>query len=555
VSESLISKIQATATLSKAHTVEAKSWPFEEARKILDRLNKNTTSNNEKIVNNKGYVLLETGYGPSGLPHIGTFGEVMRTTMVQHAFSMLSDVPTRLFTFSDDMDGLRKIPDNVPNKEMLAQHLGKPLTSIPDPYEKYESFGHHNNAMLKRFLDSFGFSYEFQSATEHYKSGKFDDMLLKVLHHYNEVMEIMLPSLREERSSTYSPFLPICPRTGHVLQVPMHEVNPNVGTVVYKDPKTEQLIEVPVTGGNCKLQWKVDWGGRWFAFGVDYEMSGKDLIDSVTLSSKICKILGNRPPETLSYELFLDQDGKKISKSKGNGLTIDEWLKYAPQESLAYYMFQAPRKAKRLYFDIIPRAVDEYINVLAQFEEQPPQQKIDNPVFHIHSGNPPQAHNIVSFNVLLNLASVCGAETADVMWGFVKEYLPNASPESSPFLDRLIYHAIAYYHDFVKPNLKYRAPSTLEKTALMDLFDALQQLKRDISASDLQTVVFEIGKRHEFENLRQWFQALYEILLGNAEGPRMGSFIALYGVENTQNLILEKLNQKCEEEEEEKKNE
>ncbi|MDR0632710.1 MAG: lysine--tRNA ligase [Holosporales bacterium] len=532
----LISAIQATVKRAYDGVLEAKSWPFEEARKILART--------QKAAWHKDFVLLETGYGPSGLPHIGTFGEVVRTIMVQHAFTMLSDIPTRLFTFSDDMDALRKVPDNVPNKEKLAQYIGKPLTSVPDPYEQYESFGHHNNAMLRRFLDSFGFLYEFQSATEHYKSGKFDEMLIKVLAHYDEIMAVMLPSLRDERRATYSPFLPICPKTGNVLQVPILETFGDAGTVVYKDPITERFVEVPVTGGNCKLQWKVDWGGRWYSFGVDYEMSGKDLIDSVKLSSQICEILGGTAPETLSYELFLDQEGRKISKSKGNGLTIDEWLKYAPPESLAYYMFQAPRKAKRLHFDVIPKAVDEYISLLSQFEKQEDAKKLDNPVFHVHRGHPPLADNIISFNVLLNLASVCGAETAEVMWGFVNKYIPEASPETAPILDHLIHYTIAYYHDFVKPQLHYRAPLDFEKPALYDLLNALQIAEKEISADDLQTIIFDVGKRNDFDNLRQWFQSLYEILLGNTEGPRLGSFIALYGVENMVNLISEKLVEK-----------
>lgn len=525
----LVSVIQSTVP----NLSMTKSWPFEEARKILARVHNQTPE--------KGYVLLETGYGPSGLPHIGTFGEVARTTMVQHAFEQLSDIPTRLFAFSDDMDGFRKIPDNVPNQEMLAHHLGKPLTLVPDPYGEYDSFGAHNNAMLCRFLDSFGFSYEFQSATSHYKSGTFDSMLLNVLQHYDEIMAIMLPTLREERRATYSPFLPICKRTQHVLQVRMEQIDPDAGTVIYRDPETNEFVETPVTGGHCKLQWKVDWGGRWSVFDVDYEMSGKDLIPSFQLSSKICKILGGNPPENLSYELFLDEKGQKISKSKGNGLTIEEWLKYAPQESLAYYMFQAPRKAKRLYFDVIPRAVDDYLSMLTQFSDQDANQKMDNPVFHIHRGNPPSLGKILSFNMLLNLAAVCGAENTDVMWGFVRRYLDHATPETAPFLDQLIQHAVAYYHDFVKPNLQYRSPSTLEREALSDLLHELEQVKNEISSDILQTVVFEVGKRHSFENLRQWFQALYEVLLGSSEGPRFGSFIELYGIENIRHLIQEKL--------------
>lgn len=511
----------------------AKAWPFEEARSILNRL--------QGKVPEKGYVLFETGYGPSGLPHIGTFGEVARTVMVQNAFQKLSDLPTRLFTFSDDMDGLRKVPDNVPHQDWLEEHLGQPLTLVPDPFEKYESFGHHNNAMLREFLDSFGFQYEFQSATHHYQAGHFDAMLLNVLKHYDEIMAIMLPTLRDERRATYSPFLPICPRTKRVLQVAMEQTNVEAGTVVYRDPDTNQFVEVPVTGGHCKLQWKVDWGGRWSVFGVDYEMSGKDLIPSVVLSKQICQILGGTPPSGLSYELFLDQQGQKISKSKGNGLTIQEWLTYAPQESLAYYMYQSPKKAKRLYFDVIPRAIDDYIQNLEAFSNQTVAEQLENPVFHIHKGNPPAVQEVLPFNILLNLVKVCGAENAEVLWGFVRKYMPQANPEHSPFLDRLIHYALAYYRDFVKPTLQCRPPTQLEREALQELDEQLATVPEDASAEDLQTVVFEVGKRYPFESLRHWFLALYEVLLGSSEGPRMGSFIALYGPKNMRILIQEKL--------------
>jgi len=512
--------------------MNAKSWPFEEARRILDRVHGR--------VPEKGFVLLETGYGPSGLPHIGTFGEVARTSMVRHAFHQISDIPTRLFTFSDDMDGLRKVPDNVPNQDMLRHHLGKPLTVIPDPYEKFESFGHHNNAMLKRFLDSFGFDYEFQSSTDWYKSGRFDDSLRLILRHYKQIMAVMLPTLRDERRATYSPFLPICPRTGIVLQVPMVEIHPETDTVVYKDPETGELVETLITGGRCKLQWKVDWGMRWQAFHVDYEMSGKDLIDSVKLSTQICNLVGGKAPENLTYELFLDQEGQKISKSKGNGLTIDEWLTYAPQESLAYYMFQAPRKAKRLYFDVIPKAADDYLSLLAKYPQQTPEQKADSPIYHIHKGNPPASESGLSFSILLNLASVCNTEDPSVLWGFVQKYVPHSSPETMPFLDQLIKHALAYYRDFVKPSKNYRGPTAQEKTAFEDLHKTLGSLATDAPSDVIQTEVFEVGKRHNFTDLRAWFGALYEVLLGQKEGPRMGSFIALYGIDNMRTLIAEK---------------
>ncbi len=510
--------------------MNAKSWPFEEARRILTKINHKTPK--------KGYVLLETGYGPSGLPHIGTFGEVARTSMVLHAFQQLSDIPTRLFAFSDDMDGLRKIPDNVPNHDMLRQHLGKPLTKIPDPYEKFESFGHHNNAMLCRFLDSFGFNYEFQSSSDWYKSGRFNEALRKVLQHYDEIMAIMLPSLRDERRATYSPFLPICPRTGVVLQVPMVELKPGSDSAIYKDPETGQLVEFLVIDGHCKLQWKVDWGMRWQALQVDYEMSGKDLIDSVKLSTQICKVLGGIVPETLTYEHFLDEIGQKISKSKGNGLTIDEWLTYAPQESLAYYMFQAPKRAKRLYFDVIPKAVDEYLSLLAKYPEQTPEMQVDNPIYHIHKGKPPISESGLGFNILLNLASVCNTEDAAVLWGFVQKYISNASPESMPFLDDLIKHALVYYRDFVKPKKEYRKPTMQEQAALDELYKTLGRLEVGAPADVIQTEVFEVGKKHNFTDLRAWFGTLYEVLLGQKEGPRMGSFIALYGIENMRRLIL-----------------
>lgn len=506
------------------------AWPFEEARKILQRF--------ENAPPSKGFVLFETGYGPSGLPHIGTFGEVARTIMVRQAFMILSDIPTKLYAFSDDMDGLRKVPDNIPNPDMIREHLGKPLTRIPDPFGTHESFGHHNNARLRAFLDTFGFEYEFISSSDCYSAGRFDSMLLNVLAHYDEIIKVILPTLGAERRATYSPFLPIDKETGRVLQVPVVERDEKVGAIVYKR-EDGKLVETPVTGGHCKLQWKADWGMRWAAFDVDYEMSGKDLIDSVKLSSQICKILGHRPPEGFNYELFLDEDGTKISKSKGNGITIEEWLQYAPEESLAYYMYQSPRKAKRLYFDVIPRAVDEYLSFLEKFPEQPLEQRLNNPVWHVHNGNPPQEELPLSFGILLNLASVCNTEDKSVLWGFISRYAPNANPKTMPMVDRLVGYAIAYYRDFVKPNKHYRTPTEEERKALEDLAQGLKGLERNSEL--IQTEVFEVGKRHNYTNLRDWFKALYQILLGQDEGPRMGSFIALYGVDETVKLIKEAL--------------
>ncbi len=521
-------------TVSDTELLEAarvsKAWPFEEARKIVERLEKEGGSDRA--------ILFETGYGPSGLPHIGTFGEVARTTMVRKAFETLAPgVKTRLLCFSDDMDGLRKVPTNVPNQEMLSNYINMPLTQVPDPFGKFPSFGAHNNAMLRSFLDSYGFEYEFASSTEYYKSGRFDATLLKVLEKFDAIMDIMLPSLREERASTYSPILPVSPRTGHVLLVPLVARDVEKGTVSYEEPDTGEVIEVPVTGGHCKLQWKADWAMRWAALGVDYEMAGKDLIDSVKLASRICRVLGATPPEGFNYELFLDQEGKKISKSKGNGLSIEDWLRYASPESLQLFMFQSPRTGKRLYFDVIPKNVDEYLSFLAAYPKQAAKERLGNPVWHIHGGNPPSEELPISFSLLLNLVSASHAADKNVLWGFIRRYAPDATPERFPRLDQLVGYAINYFHDFVKPAKTYRAPSEIERIALVDLAEALEKAGADATAEDCQNIVYEIGKTHGFENLRDWFKSFYEILLGEAQGPRFGSFIALYGVKETVRLI------------------
>jgi lysyl-tRNA synthetase class 1 len=501
-----------------------KAWPFEEARKVVKRL----------AASGKATALFETGYGPSGLPHIGTFGEVARTTWVRRAFSEMTGQPSRLLAFSDDMDGLRKVPDNVPNKDLLTPYLGKPLTQIPDPFGTHDSFGAHNNARLRAFLDSFGFEYEFASSTEYYRAGRFDAALVRVLECYDAVMAATLPTLRAERQATYSPFLPLHPHTGIVMQVPMERIDPAAATVTWKDPGTGETFETSVKGGACKLQWKADWAMRWYALSVDYEMSGKDLIDSVKLSGRLCRILGGQPPEGMTYELFLDQDGQKISKSKGNGLSVDEWLTYAPAESLSQFMYNKPQSAKRLHFDVIPRAVDEYVGNLDKLRAEPEPA---NPAWHIHGGNRPNhAGSPISFAMLLNLASVVNADSPDILWGFIRRYVTGASPETQPLLDRLVHHAIAYYRDFVRPEKRYRQPSDMERAALEDLAATLAALP-DGSAETIQPAVFEVGKRHPFPDLRSWFGCLYQVLLGQQEGPRFGGFVALYGIPETIALI------------------
>jgi lysyl-tRNA synthetase class 1 len=542
--------------MSPAALVDAarasKAWPFEEARKLIQRVQR--TGQKE--------VLFETGYGPSGLPHIGTFGEVARTTMVRHAFRVLTEdqIKTRLIAFSDDMDGLRRIPDNIPNPDVIREHLGKPLTQIPDPFGEYDSFAAHNNARLQKFLDAFGFDYEFASATVYYKSGRFDATLLRVLERFEAVQQIMLPSLREERASTYSPFLPIHPETGVVMQVPIDVINQRAGTITWRDPQTDRSFETPVTGGHCKLQWKPDWAMRWVALGVDYEMAGKDLIDSVRLSSQIARALDSKPPEGFNYELFLDERGQKISKSKGNGLSIDEWLTYASPESLSQFMYQKPSAAKRLYFDVIPRTVDEYIAFLDAYPRQEIKERLGNPVWHVHSGVPPKperlAHGasgetLVTFGMLLNLAAVANSDNPAVLWGFLRRYAPSVSPETHPRLDRLVHYAVAYFRDFVAPKKRYRRADIVEEAALEALSAKLGQLPADADAEAIQSALYDVARpipRYQDFTAKgatserpgvsnDWFNMLYQVLLGEERGPRFGSFVALYGIEQTRALI------------------
>jgi lysyl-tRNA synthetase class 1 len=536
--------VKEAALSLRALAEQSAAWPFEEARKIVARLKRDP----------KGEMIFATGYGPSGLPHIGTFGEVARTTMVRHAFRVLTDdkIKTRLITFSDDMDALRKVPDNVPNKDMLAQYLGKPLTRVPDPFsDEYPSFGAANNARLRAFLDRFGFDYEFVSATDYYMAGRFDETLLKVLATYDRVMEIILPTLGPERRATYSPFLPISPHTGRVLQVPMLARDVARGIVTYQDPETSERIETSVTGGRVKCQWKADWALRWVALGVDYEMAGKDLIDSVRLSGEICRALGATPPEGFNYELFLDEHGQKISKSKGNGLTIDEWLRYASPESLSLFMYREPRAAKRLHFDVIPRHVDEYQQFLEAYQRQDTKQRLANPVWHIHAGEPPKPEIPIPFSMLLTLVSASNAENAETLWGFIGRYRPGVTPQTHPKLAALVGYAIQYFHDFVLPAKKFRQPSEGERAALLDLRDGLAQLPADAPAEQIQEIVYEVGRREPFLDRSgkskgkdgkpgvslEWFNMLYQVLFGQEKGPRFGSFAAVYGLENTIAMI------------------
>lgn len=534
------------STIDPQTAQKCKAWPFEEARNVVKRLR--ALNRGEIKPGEKGYVLFETGYGPSGLPHIGTFGEVARTTMVMNAFKTLHpDIPTKLICFSDDMDGFRKVPTNVPNQDELEKALGLPLTQVPNPFDtEYESYAHHNNAQLRAFLDQFGFDYEFYSGTECYTSGRFDETLLKMLAHHEDIKGAVLPILGEERAATYSPFLPVSPSTGRVLQVPILETNPDAGTIVFEDEDGTK-VEQEVTGGKVKAQWRADWALRWYALDVDYEMAGKDLVSSAEISAKIVQILGSRGPAGFHYEMFLDEKGEKISKSKGNGLSMEDWLTYAPHESLAYYMYQRPTSAKKLHFDIIPKAVDEYITFVEKLPEQEPNKQLENPAWYIHNGNVPNSqHSPISFALLLNLVNAANTDDPATLWKFIQTYSPDATPENAPFLDRLVGYAIRYYKDFVLPEKTYRAADERENKALSDLATRLEKMDNGLEAEDYMTEVFSAGKENGYDKseLREWFQAIYEVCLGQSQGPRFGSFIQLYGVNDTAALIRDALDGK-----------
>jgi len=518
--------------MEKANIDKTNAWPFVEAKKILRE--------RKKFIDQKGKIILQTGYGPSGLPHIGTFGEVARTAMLVNALNHITDLPKEIITFSDDMDGLRKIPDNVPNKDQLVQSLHKPLTNVPDPFGKFKSFGEHNNEMLKNFLDQFNFKYTFKSSTELYKSGFFNSALQLILENYHGIMDIIIPTLGKERQKTYSPFLPICPETGIVLEIPVLEINKENSKIIFDN--NGKKLEQTILDGNCKLQWKVDWAMRWYALDVDFEMYGKDLIESAILSTKIIKLLGKNNPSGFSYELFLDEKGEKISKSKGNGITIDEWLEYASPESLSLFMYQNPKRAKKLYREIVPKAVDEYLEFIEKSKTQNELQLLMNPVWHVHNGKMPKEEMVMSFSMLLNLVETSNANSKDLLWKFVKKYKINILEKNYPIFDKLVGYAIKYFNDVIKQNKKYKKPNEIEKKALEALIKVLENCNDQMQPEEIQTKIYSVGKENGYsENLRDWFKLIYEVVFGDENGPRMGFFISFFGVNETKQLIKNKI--------------
>jgi lysyl-tRNA synthetase, class I len=519
-----------------------KEWPFVEAQRIIDRLGKI----------GKSAVTAETGYGPSGLPHIGTFGEVARTSFVLQALKTLEpSIDAKIIAFSDDMDGLREVPKNLPNGEMLKEHLGKPLTSIPDPFGQEKSFAHYMNRKLRDFLDSFGFTYQFASSTEQYKSGVFDEGFKRIVEHYDEVSDLFKATIAEEKRAAWSPFFPICASCGRVYSTRVIAVDPKALTVSYacdaplagKYSCCGHHGVASILGGGCKVGWKVDWALRWYCLGVDYEMHGEDLLESARLSSKIVKVLGGEPPELFKYELFLDENGKKISKKIGNGISIEEWLRFAPVDSLLYIMYQKPQQAKKMGRAILPEIVDAYLELVAQYDGA----EVDSPVPFIsrlskgaHADRLPGeksaeyrgAQKLITYSLVCELVMALNQDDPRIVRDYLLKYQPGIAANVA-YYEGLIEDALAYYREVLLP------ARTVEKADhAMD--EALAALRADLArrlaageepdAEALQTAVFQVSKDRQLK-MKDWFRTVYRVFLGQNQGPRIGSFIALLGFE------------------------
>jgi lysyl-tRNA synthetase class 1 len=514
------------------------SWPFKEAQTLQKRF---------KAPPDKP-VTFETGFGPSGLPHIGTFAEVARTTWVQRAFEHLSGWETRLIAFSDDMDGLRKVPLNMPQPDMLAEHLGKPLCYIPDPFGQDESYSAHMNRKLQEFLDAYGFTYQFQSSQEAYERGDFDEGLAILLQKVEQVRAIILPTLGQDKRADWSPFFPICQKCGRIYSTRVIGYHPEDNTIDYV---CDQPIgsaagcgdknTISILGGQVKVGWKVDWALRWYAYDVGYEMYGKDLIDSARLSGQITRLMSKQPPNGFFYEMFLDEEGRKISKSVGKGLTVNGWVSYAPLESLLHYLFQNPRRAKRLFWDVVPKSVDDYLADLRQYPSLDETKKPDQAIWHIFNlgRNVPAYDAGINFSLVNNLVSALGTDQAELTYEYLKRYDPSTANHEDMVRD-LVQKSINYYRDFILPGKQYRLPTEAERQLLQAARDRLSNFESD-DENDLQTIPFDIARENDIPPAKV-FQAFYQVVLGQERGPRFGTFARLVGKEKLLLLLDKALN-------------
>ena len=512
-----------------------RSWPFKEAEKLCKRFQHPPESP----------VRFETGFGPSGLPHIGTFAENARTTWVRHAFEFLTGWPTQLIAFSDDMDGLRKVPLNMPRQDMLANHLGKPLCHIPDPFETSDSYSGTMNTKLRSFLDGYQFDYTFQGSYEAYQRGDFNEGLEIILRNVDAVKSIILPTMSAEKGRDWSPFFPICGKCGKINSTRVTGYDVANNAVGYVCDRQEDRAKgcgyqgtASIFNGHVKVGWKVDWALRWYAYDIAYEMYGKDLIESAKLSGRITRLMGKQPPTGLFCELFLDEDGRKISKSVGKGLTIDSWTMYAPLESLLYYIFQNPKQAKRLFWGIVPKSVDDYLLGLNNYHSLDAQKKPDSPLWHLFNkgAGVPEFKTSINFSLVNNLVSAVGADDRELILEYLKRYDPGIEAHRAVIED-LVNKAMNYYRDFIVPHKRYRMPTTQEKKMLMRLRDELAAYEGD-DEKEIQTLPFAVAREYS-EPPNNFFKLFYEVVFGQERGPRFGTFVRLVGKEKAISLLDE----------------
>jgi lysyl-tRNA synthetase class 1 len=520
---------------------EPGSWPFIEAQKIAARVKKQDLPDP---------IVFETGFGPSGLPHIGTFAEVARTVFVKNAFEHLTGRPAVIYAFCDDMDGLRRVPKNLPNQDRLAEHLGKPLSAIPDPFGCCESYSDHMENELVKLLNHYKFDYQLKSSTREYKSGVFNPGLHLILENAEPIKQIIIPTLKEENRENWSPFFPVCANCGRIYTTRVTGYFPEQDTISYECVESfgdefkvqgcGHKQETSILDGAVKVGWKVDWALRWFSYQVTYEMYGKDLIDSALQSGRIKRLLGGWPPEGMTYEMFLSEEGKKISKSIGEGLSIDTWLKYAPIESLLYYLFQNPRKQRRLYFDIIPKNVDEYLAELVRYPGLSEKDKSDSVLWQIErSGHDvPVYTSGINFSLINNLISGMGSDNKNLLLDYLKRYDPKVS-ENKKTVSDLLDSGLNYFRNFIEPQKKYRKPTREEAEILKELKSRLDQYKGE-DEDEIQAMVFDVARDKGIEP-PDLFKTIYQVLLGQDRGPRFGTFTKLIGKDRMKDLIQEKI--------------
>lgn len=519
------------------------NWPHNEAERVALRLHDTDKT-----------AVFETGYGPSGLPHIGTFAEVVRTSYVIKAFRF--NYPKRaykLIVFSDDMDGLRSLPENVPNHALLQEHLGAPLSSLPDPFGKESSYAAFMNGRLKHFLDYYGFEYLFESSTNCYHTGVFNTALKRVMDNHEAIRNLFIKTISPDKRATWSPFFPICEHCGKIYTTSVLNIHPETYEITYRCDRDEKAYRscghegrVSILNGKVKMGWKVDWAMRWYTFGVDYEMHGKDLLDSASLSSKICSILGATPPLTYKYELFLDENAAKISKKIGNGISMEQWQSFAPVGSLLYFLLDEPNRARKMGMPILPRLVDNYITALKNETAEEPGSALwfVDSLQHHHDASDIDKTDI-SYSLLVNVAENLGSDDAELLYDYARRYDATVE-ENAEFFRPLCHHVLAY----IKDTNSRRPGTVLGQLPPGDYFSALQSLSVDLDAladansfrgEMLQNLVFAVGRKHGLEP-GNWFRFLYETLLGKTQGPRLGSFFAMLGPDKVRALLHKAIN-------------